>query len=815
MELTDYQIKHVAHDITLRSPTNISEKLAGAVTGAPVELNPRQVDKLIVEPDLLSTEGRQDQSNQGVHSEMNPFAKAQVGSSPETGFSDFLDEFCGVNTLLLKAIHAAAAKDDLPFQTVGAYLASGTTGRDRMLEVEGLNQELLGELDELIVDSGYFSDAKAYVAIGDPADNSLSLEPERDDQLSDEAVLGLSLLEFVTKQKNVSIRLANAISTAARNEVCPFETVGGYLRCDSREAVLRKMANVGRKTAAEFEELVCRSLRAYVTPDQARIATPIRPNSHGYVDISTIVKDALSLLTSRQQDVIMERLLEKKTLEVMGSARGVTRERIRQIEAKSLRLISAKIGSVLLEAAGIICARLCDNGHYELNLEGFSGLVTCDLTEAALYLALLKKLDLHRSTLGFVDGYVFVRSHYLPRNTWTKALTDELRTQPLPLTLDGALSAVRSVPGFYIRDHFRHWSQRQGGEGGDLGPGYGTSRMCIDVLRKAGCPMHTSDVRARICELFRVDVEEHAINATLGRLKEALITGPGTYALYESLPFSPTQIESIRSIAQEHLAAKGVFLSSKILFDQAFAKKVGEYPDGLNHYVVMGMVQDDERFATKRGNMVGLIEFDLTEAYTPLQDKIRKIVLDHGPITLPEIAERLSDTRQLCNDSGIRVVLSRSPEIIQIGRRTFDALHRFFDSRKAYEGLLLAIRISLLEKRKTTYAIAQDLDRLNLKKMTSHLVESMLLSIEDIRSEGDVHELNGSDPELTHYNDVVVRALQKGGTAEDVQMLLRDTISSDRLVTLTSLDTRFLMDSAASLAPMGTELGSILKDFDF
>lgn len=815
MESTSYQVKYVAHEVTLRSPLGSPEKRAGVGGFAGVDLSPREGDKPSAEPNPIAVEVRQYQSKQNEHPENIPSVVTPVRSPLDTGFSDFLNEFCGVNTLLLSAIHAAGGQGALPYQTVRAYVESGAIGRDRLLEVEGLNQELLDELDELIADSGYILDANACVVTASSADSAHSPEHEMDDELSGEAMLSLPLLEFVAKQKNASIRLSNALSFAERKGTCPFETIGDYLQCASREAVLRKIANIGRKTAAEFEELVCQSILLKVATPPVKVCASVRPNNRGYVDVGAIVKGALSLLTSRQQDVIIERLVERKTLEVLGSAIGVTRERIRQIEVKSLRLISTKIGSVLLEAGEIICARFCDKGLYELSLEDFSELVTCDLRDAALYLTLLKKLDSGQSTLGLAEGNVFVRNHYLPRGTWGKALADELRIQPLPLTLDGILSSVSSVPGFYIRDYFQRWSERQGGEDGDLGPSYGTPRMCIDVLRKAGRPLHTSDIRARICELFHVDVEEHAINAALGRQKEALITGPGTYALYECLPFTPAQIESIRNTAYEYLEAKGVFLSSKILFDLAIAKHIDEFPDGLNHYVVMGIVQDDERFVTKRGNMVGLVEFDLSETYKPLQDEIRRIVLDHGPITLPEIAERLSDTRRLCNDSGIRVVLSRSPDIIKIGRRKFDALHRFFDTRQIYENFLLAIRISLLEKRKTTYAITQDLDRLNFRKMTSQLVESMLSSIEDIRSEGGVHELLGVDRELAEYNTIVLRILQMRGTAEDVQTLLRNKISGERLTTLTSLDTRFLVDSAASPVSMGAEISSILEDFDF
>ena len=44
MPITDYQAKYLAHELTKRCPSDSVEKLAGAVAGAQVDLNPHQVD---------------------------------------------------------------------------------------------------------------------------------------------------------------------------------------------------------------------------------------------------------------------------------------------------------------------------------------------------------------------------------------------------------------------------------------------------------------------------------------------------------------------------------------------------------------------------------------------------------------------------------------------------------------------------------------------------------------------------------------------------------------------------------------------------
>lgn len=686
-----------------------------------------------------------------------------------------------------------------------------------MLRLNNLGRKSLAELEQLIAEgcvppSPDVQPGRCVQTSDSPGSRTSGNDPE-ESSLSDEddELRRLPLDAFLLRQRSVSTRLMNAISGAVSAASCPFQTVADYLRCNTRQAELLKIENLGRGSASEFEQLVRRSLTGNGTLSIRAVT-----NDFGYSHVGSLVKEALALLSESQLEVIVGRFFERKTLDAVASIRGVTRERVRQIEAKALRVISTRCGAALRESAKNNYQRLCDSRLLELSLEVFSNLTTCEPREATVYLGFLKKLDEAHSTLSLYESHVYVPSCFLPREKWPEALTAELRTQPLPLTLDRVLQSIRSVPGFFIREYFqRRWGSDLDDASG-AAKSYGTSRMCIDVLRKAGRPLHTSDVRARLFASFQVDIEEHAINATLGRLSEVIITGPGTYSLYENLPYSSAQIESIRTTAHEYLVSRGVFLSSKVLFDQAFAVKRGEYPDDLNHYLVMGVAQDDERFTTKRGNMIGLTAFDLTVAYTPLQEEIRKIVLDHGPITLQEITERLSDTRRFCNDSGIRLVLNQSPDIIRIGRQTFDSLHRFFETRESYDGLLLAIRISLLGKRKTTYAVTQDLERLSIPKVTSHLVESVLLSMDDVTSGGDFHELTTPTDELSDYNTAVVHSLKSHSPVEGARAALARMIPPERLAKLISLDTRLLIGSnPSSLATERTELAAILREFDF
>ena len=58
MTLTDYHAKYFAHELTKRCSSDSLEKLAGAVAGAQVDLNPHQVDAALFAFQLAAFQGR-------------------------------------------------------------------------------------------------------------------------------------------------------------------------------------------------------------------------------------------------------------------------------------------------------------------------------------------------------------------------------------------------------------------------------------------------------------------------------------------------------------------------------------------------------------------------------------------------------------------------------------------------------------------------------------------------------------------------------------------------------------------------------------
>ena len=57
------------------------------------------------------------------------------------------------------------------------------------------------------------------------------------------------------------------------------------------------------------------------------------------IDLRIDVEDAMSDLPERYKSVIIKRFYESKTLKAIGVDLGVTQERIRQMQAKALRML--------------------------------------------------------------------------------------------------------------------------------------------------------------------------------------------------------------------------------------------------------------------------------------------------------------------------------------------------------------------------------------------------------------------------------------------------------------------------------------------
>jgi hypothetical protein len=333
------------------------------------------------------------------------------------------------------------------------------------------------------------------------------------------------------------------------------------------------------------------------------------------------------------------------------------------------------------------------------------------------------------------------------------------------------------------------------------------------VLASTRAPMHLTEIRAGVFKHFGVDLGLQHVIRIVGGHDAVTICAPGTYVRYVDLAYSDALIKTVCLRMYDELEARQVFLSAKVLFERLFAAELGAYPDGFNHYLLLGFAQDDPRFIVKRGNMIGLAGFDIEKTYISLEDEVRNIVLEHGPIEVADIVARMADTRQLCNDTGVKIILVNSPDVIQVGRRTFDSLHRFFSNRHEYDALALALRIALLAGTKSVYALADEMATLGLRKASTEVIGSMLSAAEDITQVNGMYRLSEPDARLRCYQELALAHLADGDV-ERLRRRLEAEFGHETAEQFIRFDRRWdvgalqRQDGAAS-----SELDAILADF--
>ncbi len=288
---------------------------------------------------------------------------------------------------LRNSIFGATIAGAIPFKTIGEYIDAGFTAQYVMMrEVRNFGRKTARELDALVY--AVFN-AKAGVQ---PTPVTVLPCPDR------AALLRLfenETLEVLVSNEMLSARLSNVLAQPSLGAISFAEILEDFQR--TLAAMLRQ-PNCGRRSVNEFRTFCQRHIRSklvlngYNNPeplvnwlldgkiptaivDQEKLTgnkvdeseefvpfiDPYAPPEH--LSLSDRLDWLLSELDARARDILRRRngigQAQCETLEEIGGDMSVTRERIRQIEAKSLKRIRirvrrAPIESLLLAEGGEI-----------------------------------------------------------------------------------------------------------------------------------------------------------------------------------------------------------------------------------------------------------------------------------------------------------------------------------------------------------------------------------------------------------------------------------------------------------------------------
>jgi hypothetical protein len=808
-------IAYAASEDRLPYPTLESYLRAGPERIGHMLRLPMLGKKSVLEFDELATRGGANpcvaaHSAEPVGAPLPNDASPARGSVYDLALNAFLELYDDVSMRLQNAVRYGAREDRLPYPTLRAYLQAGPERIEQMLRLPALGRKTALEFEALALraTAEFRLDALGVEGAGGAAPASAKVN-------AIDPLFAIGLDSFLAVQPIVSARLMHAIQAGILRGDCPFSTVSTYLLAGEQGlAQLCKLPNLGAASAREFDSLVRDAVRYGALVPPPRLAL----NAQGFPDLEQLMQSVFDALDERETKILLDRVATAADIDTIARELGLTRGRIHQIERALFTKLVAKFAQAFLQSLVAIDAQLRQRGLREIALHAFAELTGADVITCELYLKCLRKFGVDEpETLALRDrGHLYRPAEFAPSDSWDRRVDQALIETQWPLVFTDFLAQVHDVPRYAVeRRIVERYHARLAADTFLELPRMGVPRMCLQVLASTRAPMHLGAIRAALLKHFGVDLTLQHVTGTLSAHADIATCGWGMYVRYVDLPYTDAGIARIRDHMHEALHTRQVFVSSKILFEQLFATDIADYPDGFNHYLLLGFAQGDRRFTVKRGNMIGLACFELAKTYMSLEHEVCNIVLEHGPISVPDILSHLAATRKLCNGTHVRLSLAKSAEIIQVGRRLYDSLYRVFTDHAEYDALMLALRIALLTGTKSVYALATEMATLGLGKASTEVIGSILGAVDDVAEADGMYRLTAPGPDLERYQAIALASLANGGL-ERLRGEAAAAFGSDVAARFIGFDRRFSTSPVPRQSDTGSSaLHALLADFEF
>ena len=542
------------------------------------------------------------------------------------------------------------------------------------------------------------------------------------------------------------------------------------------------------------------------------------------------------ILREREADIINQRfglVGKKKTLAAIADDYGITRERVRQIETKALRrckILSHKniFKQLLSEEKPVLQESLFKKRRM--------------LSQSVLKVVSRNLDPAHKFLIALIDNKVtaWLTRNYYPTIregviiAWSiedaeidfdvvldnielsipKRISAIIESGTWPMLTSTLEKAMPDVPIPLIRKTLLEDLDASIEDGHIITMGkLSVKARLILVLRMAKRRLHTAEIVAHHKNLFQIDMNQHAVSATLQRLEEALIVERGIYDLYENLQFTKGQLTEIRDIVFDYLIEKGEFISATMLHDELFIHRMQDFPEHLTNYMLMGILQDDDRFNVKRGLMVGLKDAKFKGKFSSLTDEVRSLINEKGPISSKEIALKLSATRKVLTTS-VEAVITSLQDVVENSSGHYNKIEREFGCLEKFERIKSAIQINLLDDSISIFSLKERLHKVGID-IPLPTLKSIIFSDENINYEDKLISMIEVSRELQTYKKII-----HGVYINSVQENVRNKIKSEiqktapKLISYMKLDSKLLASSNNPPLPQSEFLDDLIKEFN-
>lgn len=586
---------------------------------------------------------------------------------------------------------------------------------DSMLKWDGIGETSLKEFSAsiftTIASHGDKESDKLVEAMFDVPDNS-SLQFEewvKEADLADpiailkhspEWLLGLDAATLV----HLPVRLKNTFDGHG------IEKVEDLLNYSSHS--ISKWPNVGKKSLVQLS----RSIIATVTAGQVK---DLKDDEAASQLINSTLRglfnDALDSLTERESKILRMRLgydrNKSMTLEEIGREFSVTRERIRQVEAKAKsklktlpiwrdRVIESKITGLMshrVEPCYLDLISIEDDWF-----EGFSSNTKClgTIIEDACNKK-LKPISIGgRNVISRIDGEDWDQAEREVLSILDARLSSQLTKDDILLLIESHLGKygaqeLTSILFDKISSQL-HFVLSEGGEDELASIGRRTSSIVLPILKASSVPLHYSDVHSRCLEMgYELDIRR--VHNALSDV--SWLFSLGTYGLRKHLQLSkPEESELLSQLEDIILSGDPDRQWNSAVLTEQLCNQFPGTPEIVDKYVV-NIILDNSNLLTFLGRFIwvrseqakkqNISRIDLQEASTALIEKKGR------PMSTKELKSQIMKQRGM----GEYFCLKVTKSITRIAPNVWGLIGRDFYLNRSQINLLLDHMYSILLSR--------------------------------------------------------------------------------------------------------------------
>lgn len=484
------------------------------------------------------------------------------------------------------------------------------------------------------------------------------------------------LLQVGLQSLGLSVRVANVLQSQN------FSAVGDVTSISLEQ--LQKLPRFGRTSQQLFAErlraaiergpsIIVHSLLHPTATESMVIPNSLKSEKLGsqfqsHSTLASVILAAVSSLDSSRDSVLCGRMgisVDPMTLEELGGRMGVTRERIRQIEAKGMLLIGND--SVWKDVLETKLSYLLDERNDPLPLSGlaildpwFEGIEK--MPYPFRYLLEHKNILGQSFSLLQVNGQSFVSR--LSQEEWDLAVKQakhllecgvangwrqtEARQQVEDLLSDRGHELRPELWATVKR--FAHFSSSSP----DSDPvlvsyGRNVEALIEAVLSSSEHPLHYSEIAHRIEEIYGKSFEVRRVHSAATTL--AFLYGRGVFGLLKHCPLSADELELVREETQEIITqgSSGRQWTCAELVD-VLSEQGLDFDGRLNRFILNIALRDSPELAYL-GRLVWTqsTEAPLGTAHRiNMRQAVTSLLMQAGrPMTIPEIKEALQRDRGL------------------------------------------------------------------------------------------------------------------------------------------------------------------------